>query len=165
MLSDHDMVMKAWDTYQGLIKGMNENCLKVRSLFLSITTAIIAYAYVSGSMTLYLLNIFVIPLFCFWEAGYRVLQSQYIEKTKSIEKTINDILASEEHPSYPDEGICTSLNTPSFKGLVSQFKFKRILFWLPYVIVFFISLILLLFNITKSDVKNDDLYHVFYLIL
>ena len=55
-LNTPEIIIKAWDTYQGLIKGFGENCWKVRSVFISISTAIIAFAYTSDTVILYALT-------------------------------------------------------------------------------------------------------------
>ncbi len=150
-LNTPEIIIKAWDTYQGLIKGFGENCWKVRSVFISISTAIIAFAYTSDTVILYALNLIIIPLFCLLESGYRRLQSQCIMKSREIEKTINDILVGEKEPYLPDDGICTSFDTPTSKDLFLQFEIKRFLFWLPYLIFLIITIALLLLGITKTD--------------
>lgn len=146
-----EIIIKAWDTYQGLIKGFGDNCWKVRSVFISVSTAVMAFAYTSDTVMLYTLNLIIIPLFSLLESGYRWLQSQCILKSREIERSINDILAGEKEPYLPNDGVCTSFDTPTAKDLLSQFKIKRFLFWLPYAIFLIITVTLLVFGITKTD--------------
>jgi hypothetical protein len=111
---------------------------------------LIAASFSSDLRVLYLLIPILSVLFCFLEAGYQQIQEQYIGKTIEIEQTINDLLAGEENPHFPDEGVRTSLHTPTAKDLFGLFRPKKYLFWLSYVSVIFISLSLFCFNVTKT---------------
>ncbi len=149
-----DMVLKAWDTYQSLIAALGDACWKIRSVFYTSSFAIIAAAFSSNLRLLYLLNPILAVLFCLLEAGYQEIQEQYIDKTIQIERTINDMLAGEKIPYFPDDGISTSLRTPSTKDLVRLFKPKKYLFWLSYITVIVLSLILFWLDVTKSHIPT-----------
>lgn len=143
-----DIALKAWEVYQGLAKGMGESAWKIRSICFAMTSALIAYVYNSSSPLLYFLVSFVCILFFFLESGYRRLQDQYIEKSIAIERTLNDFIANDEHPTFP-ESIGTDVDTPKFSGLFKLLAIKRIIFWLPYLILFLLPIALFFFDVRK----------------
>jgi hypothetical protein len=144
-----DIALKAWDIYQGLAKGMGESAWKIRSVCFATSAALIAYTYNSSSPALYLLVSALAVLFMMLESGYRRLQDQYIEKSNLIELTLNDFIANEERPRFPDS-IGTDVNTPSPTHLLKLFKPKRVVFWLPYLLLFVVPILLWKFEITKA---------------
>jgi hypothetical protein len=84
------------------------------------------------------------------ESGYRRLQDQYIEKSNLIELTLNDFIAHEDHPRFPDS-IGTDVNTPSVTHLAELFKLKRVVFWLPYILIFVVPILLWKFEFIKAN--------------
>lgn len=151
MTDQKDIVLKAWDTYQGLIAGLGESCWKIRSVFYTASFGVIAASFSSDLLGLYLLNPPLAILFCFLEAGYQQIQEQYIEKSTSTEVAINDMLAGEEVVRIPDSGISTSLDPPTPRALMRAFRPRKYLFWMSYLVVILISLGLFVMNITKSS--------------
>ncbi len=146
--NNKDIALKAWEVYQGLAKGMGESAWRIRSICFAMTSALIAYTYNSSAPLLYILASFVCVLFFVLEAGYRRLQDQYIEKSISIERTLNDFIANDDHPVFP-ESIGTDVDTPTFAGLLKLLAVKRIIFWLPYLILFLLPIALYVFDIKK----------------
>jgi hypothetical protein len=146
--NNKDIALKAWEVYQGLAKGMGESEWRIRSICFAMTSALIAYTYNSASPLLYILASFVCVLFFVLESGYRRLQDQYIEKSIAIERTLNDFIANDDHPVFP-ESIGTDVDTPSFAGLLKMLEVKRIIFWLPYLILFLLPIALYVFDIEK----------------
>jgi len=144
-----DIALKAWEIYQGLAKGMGESAWKIRSICFAMASALIAYTYSSSSPLLYLLVSIVCVLFFFLESGYRRLQDQYINKSIAIERTLNDFIANDDHPAFP-ESIGTDVDTPTFTGLLKLLAVKRIIFWLPYIILFLLPIALFVFDIRKT---------------
>jgi len=143
-----DIALKAWDIYQSLAKGMGESAWKIRSVCFTTSAALIAYTYNSSSPALYLLVPAIAFLFMMLESGYRRLQDQYIEKSNLIELTLNDFIANEEFPRFPDS-IGTDVNTPSWIHFLKLFKLKRVMFWLPYLVIIAIPILLWKFEIIK----------------
>jgi hypothetical protein len=146
--NNKDIALKAWEVYQGLAKGMGESAWKIRSICFVMTSALIAYIYNSSSPLLYLLTSFVCILFFVLESGYRRLQDQYIEKSIAIERTLNDFIANDEHPTFP-ESIGTDVDTPTFSELLKLLAIKRIIFWLPYLVLFLLPIALFVFDVRK----------------
>lgn len=146
--NNKDIALKAWEVYQGLAKGMGESAWKIRSICFAMTSALIAYSYNSAAPLLYILASFVCVLFFVLESGYRRLQDQYIEKSISIERTLNDFIANDDHPTFP-ESIGTDVDTPSFTRLLRLLAIKRIIFWLPYLVLFLLPVALYVFDIKK----------------
>jgi hypothetical protein len=144
-----DIALKAWDIYQGLAKGMGESAWKIRSVFFTISAAIISFVYTSDAPFLYILVSALSVLFLFLESGYRRMQDQYIEKSNEIELTLNDYIAGEECPRFP-ESIGTDVETPDFDQLIQMFHLKRAIFWVPYTVLFIVPVLLFLFDITKK---------------
>ena len=144
-----DIALKAWEIYQNLVKGMGESAWKIRSVCIATSAALIAYTYNSSSPVLYLLVSVLAILFMMLESGYRRLQDQYIEKSNLIELTLNDFIANEEFPRFPDS-IGTDVNTPTLTQLVNLFKPKRIIFWLPYLFLFIMPILLWKYHIIKA---------------
>jgi hypothetical protein len=144
-----DIALQAWEIYQGLIKGMGESAWKIRSVCIATSVALMAYTYNSSSPFLYLLVPVLAILFMTLESGYRRLQDQYIEKSNLIELTLNDFIANEEFPRFPDS-IGTDVYTPTLTQLLNLFKPKRIIFWLPYLFLFIIPILLWKYNIMKA---------------
>lgn len=136
---NRDIALKAWEIYQNLAKGMGESAWKIRSVCISLSTVIIAYSHTSASHLLYLLVSVLSVLFLVMESGYRRLQDQYIEKSNDIELTLDDFIANEPDPRFP-ESIGTDVSTPSFKHLLSLFQIKRIIFWMPYLALFIVPI-------------------------
>lgn len=150
MTSNKDIILKAWDTYQGLIAGLGEACWKIRSVFYTVSFGVIAAAFSSDLRGLYLLVPPLSILFCLLEAGYQQIQQQYIDKTTNIETTVNDMLAQEAEPRLPDAGISTNLEPPTLRSFSIVFTRKKYLFWLSYVIVIATALVLFGLNVTKG---------------
>ena len=145
-----DIALKAWEVYQILSKEMGESAWKIRSVYFATSAGIIAYTYNSSSSLLYLLANIVCIFFFLLESGYRRLQDQYIEKSIAIERTLNYFIADERHPRFP-ESIGTDVNTPNFGDSVKLLALKRIIFWLPYLVMFVFTLILFSLDIKKIE--------------
>ena len=143
-----DIALKAWKVYQELAKGMGESAWQIRSIYFATAAGLIAYTYNSSSPILYLLVSILCLLFFVIESGYRRLQDQYIEKSMAIERTLNDFIANDEHPRFA-QSIGTDVDTPSFKSLIKLFELKRIIFWLPYLVFFFLPVVLFLLDVKK----------------
>ena len=150
MSDEKDIILKAWDTYQGLIAGLGEGCWKIRSVFYTASFGLIAAAFSSDLRSLYLLDAGLAILFCILEAGYQQIQQQYIDKSTQIEATINGILAHEAEPKMPNDGISTSLVPPTPRALLRVFNRRKYLFWWSYLVVILISLVLFGFSVTKD---------------
>lgn len=142
MVDNSSILLKAWDTYQNLIKGMGEACWKIRSLAYTVSFGILVYGFNSKTASIYLFVVPLAVLFFFLESGYCRIQDQYIAKSIEIETTINDILANEESPRFPADGISTAIDTPSFLDLLRLFRPKKFLFWSSYLIIIIISILL-----------------------
>jgi hypothetical protein len=153
-MKDHqiDIILKAWTTYQELIRGFGENCWKIRTFFYTASFGVIAAAFTTNVTPLY----WAVPPICVaffsLELGYRRLQEQYISKTLEIERTINDILVGQETPVLPDGGISTGLDTPRLRDVLQFLKPKRYLFWFSYLIVFLIALALYSVGVVQSGI-------------
>ena len=138
----HDIVVKAWEVHQSLIKGMGESCWKIRSILIATASGLIAFGYTSSQTNIYLMVIPISVMFFILEAGYLRIQDAYISKSIAIEKCINDILVGEKYPRFPQDGIGTTINTPTFRGLLKQFRIKKQLFWFSYLLIIIIATIL-----------------------
>jgi hypothetical protein len=147
--SQLDVLLKAWDRYQSLIAALGDSCWKIRSVFYTVSFALIAAGFSSNVRALYLLVPFAAIGFCFLEAGYQHFQHQYIEKSVDIERTINDVLANEAAPRFPDR-IATSVDAPTIKSLLWLFKPRLYLFWLSYLLLAVIPIVFFVFKATKS---------------
>ena len=146
--TNKDIALKAWDVYQGLAKGMGESAWKIRSIFFATSAALLAYSYNSSVPELYVLISVLSILFFILESGYRRLQDQYIEKSLQIEITLNDFVANDEHPRFP-ESIGTDVDTPSWQQLMQLLRLKRIIFWLPYLLILVAPIILYFLDVKK----------------
>jgi hypothetical protein len=142
--------MKAWEIYQNLAKGMGESAWKIRSVCFSLTAALVAYSYSSGLPDLYLVASTLAILFYLMESGYRRLQYQYIRKSISIEQTLNDIIAGDPTPRFPDS-IGTDVDTPSIQQLFELFALKRFMVWLPYLLIFTAPILLFCFQVQRPS--------------
>ncbi|WP_278399951.1 hypothetical protein [Stutzerimonas kunmingensis] len=143
-----DIALKAWEVYQGLAKGMGESAWKIRAVYFATSAALIAYTYNSSSPILYLLASVLCVLFFVLESGYRRLQDQYIEKSIAIERTLNDFIANDDRPEFP-ESIGTDVDTPRVTDLLKLLALKRIIFWLPYFVLFLLTLVLFVLDVRK----------------
>jgi len=103
MDKNHEIALKAWETYQSLVKGMGESAWKIRSVYFTLSAALITYSYTNSTPELYILVSMLSILFLLLESGYKRLQIQYIEKSRLIETTIDDIIAGEDMPRFPEE--------------------------------------------------------------
>ena len=130
-----ELPLKTWEVYQGLVQGLGETCWKIRSIFYTASSGLIAYAFVHSIPSLYWVAAALSVVFYFLEAGYKQIQDQYIQKSIQIERTLNDLLVNEAEPYIPKRGISTLVKTPTWRGYWNQFAFKKLLFWGPYLIV------------------------------
>ncbi|WP_270168403.1 hypothetical protein [Paenibacillus sp. SYP-B4298] len=128
------VLIKAWETYQNLSKGFGENAWKIRTMGIGFWAAIVAYGYKQNEVTMYYLAALVAVLFFMLEAGTRILQQKYIQKSIEIEKSINDFLTG-DLVKIPGDGISTNFSNPSLKDFISLLKLRRWMFWLPYIVL------------------------------
>lgn len=148
-IDNKDIALKAWDVYQNLAKGMGESAWKIRSVCFGLTSGLISYAYVSSAPAIYIIVSILSLMFLILESGYRRLQDQYIFKSNEIELTLNDFIANEKNPRFPNS-IGTDVDTPSFDHLINMFRAKRIVFWLPYLLLFVVPIIFFFYEIKKE---------------
>lgn len=141
---DKDLVLKTWEVYQGLIQGLGETCWKIRSIFYTASSALIAYGFVHSIPFLYLVVAVLCVIFFVLEAGYKQIQDQYIVKSVEIERTLNDLLVNEPHPFIAERGISTAIKTPTRRGYRNQLRLRKWLFWGPYALIFVCSIVLAL---------------------
>jgi hypothetical protein len=141
-MMDKDLVLKTWEVYQGLVQGLGETCWKIRSIFYTTSSAVIAYGFVHSISFLYFVAAVLSVIFYVLEAGYKQIQDQYIVKSAQIERTLNDLLVNEAHPFIAERGISTAIKTPTSRGYLKQLRLRRWLFWGPYVFIFVCSLVL-----------------------
>lgn len=139
---EKDIILKAWEVYQGLAQGLGDTCWKIRSIFYAASSALIAYAFAHSEPFLYGVSTALTLAFFILESGYKQIQDQYIRKSIAIERTLNDILVDEAEPFLPPNGISTSIVTPTIPNCFRQITFKKFFFWFPYAIVFFLSLLM-----------------------
>lgn len=133
--NNKDIALKAWEVYQNLTKEMGDSAWKTRATFFATTTGLVGYAYTTASHFLYLVGSILSVLFFFLEAGHRRIQIQYIQKSISIERTLNDFIANEETPTFPDS-IGTDIDTPQVRDFLDMFAARRAMLWIPYSVVF-----------------------------
>ncbi len=133
---DKEIVLKTWEVYQGLVQGLGETCWKIRTVFYTASSAVIAYAFVHSIPFLYVVVAVLSIVFLVLEAGYKQIQNQYIVKSAQIERTLNDLLVEEPHPFIPEGGIMTAIKTPTYRGYCRLLRWRNWLFWVPYAFVF-----------------------------
>ena len=73
---DNDVVLKAWEVFQGLAKGLGDSCWKIRSVFYTASSALTAYAFVHSEPRLYWVVAFLAVIFFILESGYKQVQDQ-----------------------------------------------------------------------------------------
>lgn len=138
---DKDLVLKAWEVYQGLAQGLGDSCWKIRSIFYTTSSALIAYAFVHSEPVLYGVVTGLSLAFFLLESGYKQIQDQYIRKSIAIERTLNDILVNEPEPFIPEGGISTSITTPTISKCF-KLRLRKFFFWAPYLLVFLLSILM-----------------------
>jgi hypothetical protein len=141
------IALAAWNQYQQLVRNSAEAIWKIRAVFYTVSSALIAAGYASQQGFIYFCVPFVATLFLFLEGGHARVQIQYIRKSIEIERTLTDLLVGEEEPYLPSEGISTSLSTPNLGDFGALFSAKRYLYWLPYLIVVAVAAVLQLLEI------------------
>ncbi|MCY8098847.1 hypothetical protein [Bacillus haynesii] len=144
-----NVLIKAWETYQNLAKGFGENAWKIRVAGFGFWSAIMGYGYKNSDNKVYLFSLIIVVLFLFLEAGMRQLQYKYINKSINIEKSINDFLL-DDNVRFPTNGISTNISTPSINDFFNLFRFKRWLFWLPYIVLLIVTALFINQNIYNS---------------
>jgi hypothetical protein len=143
---DKELVLKAWEVYQGLVQSLGDTCWKIRSIFYTSSSALIAYGFVHSMSILYLIVSVLSVAFFLLEAAYKQIQDQYIVKSIQIERTLNDLLVNEPEPFIHERGISTSIKTPTPRGYLNQLRLRKWFFWGPYFAVFVCSLFLFWFK-------------------
>ena len=149
-MNEKDVVLKAWEVFQDLAQGQGESCWKIRSVFYTASSALIAYGFVHNEPLLYGGVIPLAALFFILEAGYKQVQNQYIAKSLAIEQTLNDLLVGEEEPFLPVAGISTSISTPTFRKCFRIWR-GNMLFWSPYLLIPVVALLLWIFNVCGHE--------------
>jgi hypothetical protein len=139
---DKEIVLKTWEVYQGLVQGLGETCWKIRTVFYTASSAVIAYAFVHSIPFLYVVVAVLSIVFFVLEAGYKQIQNQYIVKSAQIERTLNDLLVDEPYPFIPEGGIMTAIKTPTYRGYRGLLRWRNWLFWVPYAFVFVCAVVL-----------------------
>jgi hypothetical protein len=139
---DKEVVLKTWEVYQGLVQGLGETCWKIRSIFYTASSAVIAYGFVHSISFLYVVAAVLSVVFFVLEAGYKQIQNQYIVKSAEIERTLNDLLVNEPHPFIAERGIKTAIKTPTRRGYLRLLRLRNWLFWGPYALVFVCAVVL-----------------------
>jgi hypothetical protein len=139
---DKEIILKTWEVYQGLVQGMGDTCWKLRSLFYTASSALIAYGFVHSITVPYALVSVLSIMFFLLEAGYKDIQNQYIQKSLEIERTLSDLLVNEPEPFIPPGGISTSIAKLSLWRYRNQLRMRKILFWGPYFLFLIVSLVL-----------------------
>ncbi|MFZ1217764.1 MAG: hypothetical protein WAO00_00655 [Chthoniobacterales bacterium] len=139
---EKEIPLKAWETFQGLAQSFGETCWKLRSIFYTASSAILAYAFVNSVPSLYGVVAGLSVAFFVLESGAKQIQDQYIRKSLEIERTINDILLDEEEPFISEDGISTAVTSPTLSRCF-RFPLNRKFFWGPYAIMFVLSLLML----------------------
>lgn len=145
----NEIPLKAWEMFQGLARSFGETCWKLRSIFYTASSAILAYAFVNSVPSLYGVVAGLSVAFFVLESGSKQIQDQYIRKSLEVERTINDILLDEEEPFISEDGISTSIKSPTLSRCF-RFPRNRLFFWGPYVVMFVLSLLLLSAGIVRE---------------
>lgn len=148
-----EIPLKAWEMFQGLAQSFGETCWKLRSIYYTASSAILAYAFVNSVPSLYGVVVGLSVAFFVLESGSKQIQDQYIRKSIEVERTINDILLDEEEPFISEDGIYTSIKPPTLSRCF-RFPFNRLFFWGPYAVMFVLSLILLFTGIVARKGKE-----------
>lgn len=151
-----EIILKGWSLHSELVRGFGENCWKIRSIYFTSAFGLIAAGFTTNAPELYLLVPILSVGFFLLESGYRRLQLQYIWRLKQIERSVNDLLASEPHPYIPNHGVSTALDTPKLGSLVQLLRPKRYLFWLSYLIVTATAVSLFFLGVEKAKVSCPD---------
>lgn len=126
-------------THNDLVKNMGESCWRARSASYVITSFYMFLGLITNIHIAFLFSITITTLFFFIESGYRQIQNQHISNVRTIENCINDFLVNDPNPRIPPNGISTSVNAPTYMGTFKLLKFKRYLFWMPYLVMFLFS--------------------------
>jgi hypothetical protein len=155
-MMDPQLPLKTWEVYQGLVQGLGETCWKIRSIFYTASSGLIAYGFIHSVPMLYLVAAVLSVAFFILEAGYKQIQDQYIRKSIQIERTLNDLLVNEAEPYIHARGISTMVKTPTWSGYARQMHPRRVLFWGPYLCVFVCSLVLFWVQPTNKEEKHCD---------
>jgi hypothetical protein len=148
-----EIPLKAWEMFQGLAQSFGETCWKLRSIYYTASSAIMAYAFVNSVPSLYGVVAGLSVAFFVLESGSKQIQDQYIRKSIEVERTINDILLDEEEPFISEDGIYTSIRPPTLSRCF-RFPLNRLFFWGPYAIMFVLSLLMLCTGIVARKGKE-----------
>lgn len=146
ILTTHkDILLKSWELVQNLISSYGILSNKIQLWGLGGWAILIFYSYKEKDIVIAIFAIFIIIILILIEARIKQMEYAYIEKSLEIEKVLNDILVEDPSPILPDRGISTNIDTPSFKDFKKLFIPKRWLFWGPYIGVFIITILLIIF--------------------
>jgi hypothetical protein len=145
------IIIKAWETYQNIAKGFGDNVWKIRTSWIGFWAATIGYGYKNNDKNIIIFSLLIIFMFLILEGGARQLQIKYIQKSISIERTLNDILVGDEDWTLPNNGVSTNFRISPIKDSIDLFKFRRWGFWLPYLILISFTLVLFCYRSTPSD--------------
>jgi hypothetical protein len=134
------ILLKAWETMQGLAKGNGETAWRVRAWGISMWAALLAYAYQNKSpQVIYLAIVAVVVLF-FLEAAAKQIQYKFIQRSIEIESSLDSIIKGGEF-ELPDNGISTDISIPTPLDFLQLFQLKRWAFWFPYLALIVASML------------------------
>ena len=146
-MSNEAILLKGWETHIKLGAAFGDCCWKIKSWAFTCSSGLFAYSLTSGKSVIALIAIPLMLFFFLLEAGYRRLQDQAISSSHEIERALNGLLANDSDPFIPNDGISTSLDTPSIRCLLSLCTFKRYLLWAPYLLVCLISILIWIYPV------------------
>lgn len=135
-----DILLKAWETMQGLAKGNAETAWRVRAWGVSLWAALMAYAYKNQAPEIIYLAIISLIVLFFIEASVKQIQYKFIQRALDIEDSLNSILENGDL-QLPDHGVSTNLKTPDIVDFIALFQLKRWIFWFPYAILVIFSML------------------------
>lgn len=137
--NDREILLKAWEIMQSLVKYQGEIAWKIRLFGLTLWTAIMAYSFKEKAPEISLIALMAVVASLIFEVAARQVQYKYIERSIEIERNINDILIG-DNPNLGEKGISTNIDTPDIKEFFSFFRLKRWSIWLPYLLLCLIAL-------------------------
>ncbi|MBN5049565.1 hypothetical protein JY456_04325 [Stenotrophomonas maltophilia] len=137
-----DVVIKAYESNQALARFNGESASRSQSWGVAVWSALIAFS-VSNAEQLILHAALVVLLIVFIvDMGYRRVQYAFIAKSIELERVINKYLLSGEVDLSADL-FTTVVKVPKVSSATEQLELKRWLFWLPYLILLFANIALI----------------------
>ena len=140
-----DVVLKAWDQVQSVIRTCEDSASKIRAFALLLWSGLFAYGYKEGVAVVYCAAGVAVIFCCATEMRLRQIQYSFIHRSFDIERSLEAYLLGDIE-TFINVDISTRISKPTFKRFLSMFNARRWSIWGPYFASVVMTILAVLFD-------------------